>query len=216
MPSDTVNELLAGYRRFRNGQYRQQHALYRQLASGQAPRTMVIACADSRVDPAGIFDAAPGELFVVRNVANLVPPLEQTGRYHGTSAALEFAVVNLGVSNILVMGHGLCGGIAACLAEVEDQPVGQFISPWVALAAAARDELLASQPQLPPEACHEALEHSAIRHSLRNLRTFPFVEAALDAGRLSLHGAWFSIASGELHWLEPTSGDFAPVSLQTS
>jgi len=200
--------LLAGYRRFRAERYPQEVERYRALAEGQRPEVMVIGCADSRVDPATIFSAGPGELFVVRNVAALVPPNEEGGIYHGTSAALEFAVGVLGVADIVVLGHGGCGGVAASLAAAERQPVGRFIRPWVELLGEVRDELLAQAE--PAEGNQLALERLAVRRSLRNLETFPFVAEAVAAGRLALHGAWFAIAEGELHWLDPAGGDFEP------
>lgn len=189
--------LLEGYKQFRDT-HREEAALYRRLAHGQTPPVMMIACADSRVDPATIFSAGPGELFVVRNVANLVPPYEPNGGYHGTSAAIEFAVENLGVQHIVILGHGQCGGIAASLSL---RPVGQFIAPWVDMIAPVRDTILADNPNATLASVQTALELSAIRHSLGNLQTFPFVQSAVLDGRLQLHGAWFAIASGELRWM---------------
>ncbi len=189
--------LLDGYRQFKNAHLAEQAALYRRLAQGQTPQVMMIACADSRVDPATIFSAGPGELFVVRNVANLVPPYEQNGGYHGTSAAIEFAVEHLKVKDIVVMGHGLCGGITASLSA---RPVGQFIAPWVDMISETRDKVLADNPNADAATLQQVLELGAIGHSLQNLRSFPFLQAAVDAGRVRLHGAWFSIASGELRW----------------
>lgn len=186
-----------GYERFRSAHLQEQAALYRRLATGQAPRIMIIACADSRVDPAAIFSAAPGELFVVRNVANLAPPFDPNGGYHGTSAAIEFAVENLGVEELVVMGHGQCGGIAASLSP---RSPGQFIAPWVGMISATRDAILAENPEADTAALQSALELRAIGHSLNNLLSFPFVKAAVEQGRLRLHGAWFAIASGELLW----------------
>lgn len=204
-------ELEAGYRRFREERFIGEAERYRALAKGQQPETMIIACADSRVDPASIFSAAPGQLFVVRNVAALVPPFEETGTYHGTSAALEFAVVELKVANIVVMGHGMCGGIAAALAGADQRPVGKFIGPWVGMLADIRDPLLASGKQdlrnLPPK----VLERLAVKHSLENMMGFPFVRSAIEQGHLTLHGAWFSIAEGELEWLDWRTGSFAPI-----
>jgi carbonic anhydrase len=200
-----------GYLRFRAGRFAEESARYQALAGGQAPRAMVIACADSRVDPATIFAAGPGELFVVRNVAAIVPPYEVDGRYHGTSAAVEFAVTGLNVEMILVMGHGLCGGVAASLAAGEDRPVGRFIAPWVALLDGCRDELIARLRHLSSSERQRALEHLSIRQSLENLKTFPFVAHAVDAGRLKLEGAWFSIMDGQLHWLDWDRGVFEPV-----
>lgn len=204
-------ELHDGYRRFRAEAYAREAARYRNLARGQAPRTMVIGCADSRVDPATIFSAGPGELFVLRNVAALVPPLEETGTYHGTSAALEFAVSGLGVAHIVVLGHGLCGGVAAALAAAEQRPVGRFIAPWVELLAEIRDEVMAQTTAADADARQRALEQAAVRLSLRNAMSFPFVAEAVDEGRLALHGAWFSIADGALLWRDAESGSFKRV-----
>ena len=200
-------ELAAGYRRFRAERFVIEAKRYKALAAGQRARTMIIACADSRVDPASIFSAAPGELFVVRNVAAIVPPCEETGTYHGTSAAIEFAVVDLGISNIVVMGHGMCGGIAAALAA-EQRPVGRFIGPWVELLAGIRDEVMQQVPTADTARQQRTLEQMAVRHSLRNLGTFDFVTEAIDKGRLALHGAWFSISEGELQWLDWSTGEF--------
>lgn len=209
--TDIPPTLAEGYRRFRTDRFAQESARYRTLALGQRPCTMIIGCADSRVDPATIFSAAPGELFVVRNVAALVPPFEETGTYHGTSAAIEFAVVDLQIENIVVMGHGLCGGIAAALAAAGDRPVGRFIGPWVGLISGVRDALIEETAGADPEHLRRRLEQLAVQHSLANITGFPFVKRAVEEGRLSLHGAWFSIAEGSLRWLDAASGDFQPV-----
>jgi len=200
--------LLDGYRRFRAEQYAGHVARYRALAGGQQPRTMVIGCADSRVDPATIFGAGPGELFVLRNVAALVPPCEELGTYHGTSAAIEFAVTGLGVENIVVLGHGQCGGVEAAFAAAEKKPVGRFIGPWVELLAPV---CAALEEQAPSPGRQTAAEHMTVRQSLANLLSFPFVADAVAAGRLTLHGAWFSIAEGALLWLDQGSGEFRPL-----
>ncbi len=195
-----------GYRRFRAGRYAQEVDRYRALAQGQQPRTMVIGCVDSRVDPATIFSASPGELLVVRNVAALVPPYEEVGTYHGTSAALEFAVCVLKVSNIVILGHGMCGGIAASLTVKERGPVGRFIDLWVGLLADVRDAVV-EQTALESDR-QKALEQAAVRQSLENLTSFSFVSEALAEGRLTLDGAWFSIAEGELLWLNNETDEF--------
>jgi carbonic anhydrase len=200
--------LAAGYRRFRSERYALEAERYRALAKGQRPRTMIVGCADSRADPATIFAAAPGELFVVRNVAALVPPCEEGGGYHGTSAAIEFGVNELAVPDLVVMGHGQCGGIAAALQE---RPAGRFIGPWVELLAGIREELAAAEPILNVAARQKRFEQMAVCYSLQNLTTFPFVETAVAAGRLRLHGAWFAIAEGELEWLDDSSGRFEPI-----
>ena len=205
-------ELHEGYKNFRAGRYKQEIERYLSLAEGQAPKTMIISCADSRVDPATIFAAGPGELFVVRNVAALVPPYDETGGFHGTSAAVQFAIENLGVKNIVVMGHSFCGGVQAALAMEADQPVGRFIRPWVGLLAEARDAML-NDPNSPADENGrlDLLESLAVGVSIQNLSTFPFVKDALNTGQLTIHGARFSIAVGELQWRNPETGQFAQV-----
>jgi len=150
-------------------------------------------------------------LYVVRNVAALIPPCERGGGYHGTSAALEFAVKELKVSNIVVMGHDLCGGIAASLMVAEKRPVGDFIAPWIDQISGIRDELLERGDVVDPSLRQQALERMAIQHSLDNALTFPFIQSAVESGRLTLHGAWFSIGVGELHWLDWDTGVFEHV-----
>lgn len=200
-----MDALIAGYRRFRAGAWPERRALFEHLATeGQAPRAMVIACADSRVDPAMIFDVAPGEIFVVRNVANLVPPWQPDGAYHGTSAAVEFGVRALGVRDLIVMGHGLCGGARALLEGVPET-LGEFVGPWIRLAERARTRTLACAPADPQLTC----EQETVRVSLENLRTFPWIAALEAEGRLRLHGAHFDIRTGVLALLRPDGG-FAP------
>jgi carbonic anhydrase len=208
--ADDASDLISGYRRFRQGRYREAADTFRRLRDGQEPQTMIIACADSRADPSMIFDAAPGELFVVRNVAALVPPFERNVGLHGVSAALEFAVTRLKVRQIVVMGHGGCGGIAASLAAAADRPVGYFIAPWVEIAAGARDAVLGDE-SIKRADWQEAVEHGAVGTSLANLMSFPFVQEAWESGELQLDGAWFSIGRGELHWRERATGKFEVV-----
>ena len=172
---------------------------------------MVIACSDSRVDPTQIFDARPGEMFVVRNVANLVPPFERDGTYHGVSAALEFAVTQLEVEELVVMGHGFCGGCAAALTGQFDDAghgEGQFIAHWIGMLSAARESIRSRHPTLDREAFLE-MEHEGVRLSLANLRTFPWVREREQAGHLKLHGAFFAIDNGILHVLDEATGVFA-------
>lgn len=204
--------LAEGYELFRREQFPREVERYKALARGQRPETMVIACADSRVDPATIFQASPGELFVVRNVAALVPPFEEIGSYHGTSAAIEFAVKHLAVESIIVLGHGQCGGISASLAASGRKPSSdRFIGPWVSLINDVRDELLRNHPNQTVDERQQTLEELAVKQSLMNLRTFCFVEEAMALGRLDLHGAWFSIGRGELRWLDNDNGHFGVV-----
>ncbi|WP_114951260.1 carbonic anhydrase [Sphingosinicella terrae] len=211
MPAD-FEALIDGYRRFRETAWAAQRERWRELAEGQNPKVMVIACSDSRVDPSQIFDARPGEIFVVRNVANLVPPFERDSAYHGVSAALEFAVTQLQVQDVVVMGHGFCGGCAAALTGQFDDAghgEGQFIARWIGMLCAARQAIRARHSELDRAAFLE-MEHEGVRLSLANLRTFPFVAEREAAGRLKLHGAWFAIDGGTLHVMDAQSGVFAP------
>lgn len=203
----TVGDLIAGYRRFRAGVYAEQAQLYRELGEGQDPDVMLIACADSRAEPSDIFNAAPGQMFVVRNVANLVPPYKPDGGLHGVSAALEFAVNVLKVRHIVVMGHGGCGGVTASLTESKSALIGEFVAPWVKLLDTARARVLESGSVNP----QFALELEGIETSLENLMSFPWVAEAVAAGELELHGAWFAIKHGELHWRNPASKRFEVV-----
>ena len=202
--------LLDGYRSFRDRRYGPERDRYRSLAEhGQTPEVMVIACCDSRSAPETIFDAAPGEIFVVRNVANLVPPCEPDGACHSTSAALEFAVQSLKVRHIVVLGHGRCGGIRAALhPEAEPLSPGDFVGKWMKLLGPAASEI-AADGRLTEAERQTALERASIRHSLANLRSFPCVSILEDRGRLHLHGAWFDIADGELWTMNPATGGFA-------
>jgi len=201
--------LLSGYRRFIEGRYLQETQTYRQLArDGQTPETMVIACCDSRAAPETIFGAGAGELFVVRNVANLVPPYNPDGDFHGTSAALEFAVQALRVRHVVVMGHGRCGGIKAALdPAMEPLSAGDFIGKWMSLVEPVAQGVAANELMTASER-QTALERISIRHSIANLRTFPYVAEREATGELSLHGAWFDISTGELWAMDGPSGDF--------
>ncbi len=182
----------------------------KQLAvGGQNPTTLVIACSDSRVDPQLIFGAGPGELFVVRNVANLVPPYAPDSAYHGTSSALEFAVRGLQVSHIVVMGHGGCGGIYALLNGVPGH-LGDFLEPWIKLAEPARKQTFECVPGDRVAERQLFCEHASIKLTLENLKTFPWVRERIEAGELSLHGCWFELASGRLLRLGQ-DGEFWPV-----
>jgi carbonic anhydrase len=199
--------LLDGYQRFRAENYAQQRRRWESLAAGQEPPVMVISCCDSRVDPATIFDTVPGQAFILRNVANLVPPYEQGGGLHGASAAIEFATLGLEVRHIVVLGHGACGGVAAALSGTDlGAPGESFIDRWVAILNEARDRVVASGC----DDCQHALELEAVKVSLANLRTFPWVREREEQGLLKLHGAYFAIAEGVLHVLDEASGTFSP------
>jgi carbonic anhydrase len=203
-------DLITGYHRFRENGWSHQRERWAELREGQSPRVMVIACSDSRVDPAQIFDASPGEIFSVRNIANLVPPFELGGGRHGVSAALEFAVTQLEVEEVVVLGHGSCGGVAAALSKAfagAPPGAGGFIDHWVDMLDEARDRVVAEYGT-GPEAIR-ALELETVRVSLRNLRTFPCIPEREAAGTLKLRGAYFAIADGVLHVMDD-DGDFAP------
>jgi carbonic anhydrase len=205
--------LIEGYHRFRDTGWSSQRERWSQLAEGQAPRVMIIACSDSRVDPTQIFDANPGEMFVVRNVANLVPPFETGGGYHGVSAALEFAVTQLEVEEIIVMGHGFCGGCAAALTGQftgASHGEGGFIAHWIDMLDEARDRVRAAHQEPLGRDAFRQMELEGVRVSLKNLRTFPWVREREAAGLLKLHGAFFAISDGALHVLDEASGEFAP------
>jgi carbonic anhydrase len=204
--------LLEGYRRFRSNPYEAEAGRWRELAEGQAPRAVVIACCDSRADPATIFDTDPGEIFVVRNVANLVPPFEANGGRHGVSAALEFAVTQLKVPEIVVMGHERCGGIEAALTGCfHGAPAGEggFVHRWMEQIDHRATEI-ARKHGTGPEAAR-LLEEVAIRQSLANLRSFPFVRTRESAGDLAVLGCHFSISAGQLYLLDEAEDAFRPV-----
>ncbi|MBS3647911.1 carbonic anhydrase [Pseudaminobacter sp. 19-2017] len=207
--TDLPDQLLSGYRNFMQGRYAAETDRYRELArGGQAPATMVVACCDSRSAPEVIFDAGPGELFVLRNVANLVPPYAPDGEFHSTSAALEFAVQSLKVKNIVVMGHGRCGGIRAALAPGSGPASpGDFIGKWMSLLAPSADAV-SGNTLLTEGERQTALERISIRYSIANLRTFPYIKALEDEGQLTLSGAWFDISTGELWVMDRETGDF--------
>jgi carbonic anhydrase len=208
-----MNKLIEGYRRFRDQRWAHERERWAELAEGQSPQVMILACADSRSDPAEIFDARPGEMFVARNIAALAPPYETSTGFHGVSAALEFAVTQLEVGEILVMGHGMCGGCAAALTgQFDDVPPGEghFIGDWVRMLSATRDEVKARHPQLDRLAFLD-MEQEAVKVSLANLRTFPWIADREKAGSLGLHGGHFSIAEGRLYLLDEAKDIFHPV-----
>jgi len=197
------DSLIAGYRRFREGYYVEHRKELESLADGQSPRIAVVSCCDSRVDPAIVFDASPGDLFVIRNVASLVPPCESEGQYHGTSAALEFAVTGLGVEHIVVLGHAQCGGVRALADHHASQSEPRsFIERWVAMAypclEATDDDSAATSTTAPLK----ALEQAAVRLSLENLQSFPWIAERLANGKLNLHGWYYDLATSTVERLQ--------------
>jgi carbonic anhydrase len=209
---DETTDLLAGYRRFREFRYEAEQSRWRELAEGQSPRALIIACCDSRSDPATIFDSDPGDIFVVRNVANLVPPFEEGGGRHGVSAALEFGVVQLEVEDVIVMGHERCGGIQAALTgQFRDAPAGEggFVATWMSQIDAPAATIAAGHGT--GEDAARVLEEVAIRLSLANLRSFPFIAEREKAGTLRVTGCHFSISEGQLYMLDEAEDTFRPV-----
>jgi carbonic anhydrase len=208
-----LKQLIDGYRRFREKDWAHERERWSELAEGQSPQVMILSCADSRVDPAQIFDGRPGELFVARNIAALAPPYETSEGYHGISASLEFAVTQLQVGEILVMGRGMCGGCAAALTgQFDDTEPGEghFIADWVQMLNEARDKVRARHAELDREAFLD-MEREAVKVSLANLRTFPWIAEREEAGELKLHGAHFSISEGRLYILDEAEDTFRPV-----
>lgn len=205
----SFDDLLAGYHRFRNAGWKTQRDRWSELAEGQSPDTLVIACSDSRVDPSQVFDVSPGTIFVVRNVANLVPPFERDTSRHGVSAAVEFAVTQIPVTEIIVLGHEFCGGCKASMSQAfagKAPGEGGFLGHWVDMLDDARADVIASHGQ--GDEAERALEREAVKVSLANLRSFPFVTEAEAAGRLTLRGAWFGIREGQLQLLDESTGRF--------
>lgn len=201
-----MEHLIEGYRVYRRTRWPELQSLHRDLAErGQSPKTLVIACADSRVDPATIFNAGPGELFVVRNVANLAPPFETAPGFHGVSAAIEFAVIHLKVEIILVLGHAQCGGVAAAL-DTRARDPHSFLDAWISLLDKAKSRIESSSKTATTE-----LEFESIRVTLENLATFPFVAKAIAERGLKLIGARYGVADGGLELLDAVSGQFKPV-----
>lgn len=207
-----IEKLVDGYRRFHDHYFAaEDRQLFDELMLGQKPSTLVIACSDSRVDPAIVMDCKPGDLFVVRNVANLVPPYEQGGGYHGVSAALEFAVCALAVEHIIVLGHRQCGGIKALFEGIPDGLDGEFIKPWVNMAKRAADRVREEHPHATDDEklCH--CEMAGILVSLENLRTFPFIQKQLQQNQLKLHGWYFDIGDGQMHAYNDENLKFEPL-----
>ena len=203
--------LIDGYGAFASGRLQSEQDRYRELAEhGQTPEIMVIGCCDSRVSPEVIFDARPGELFVVRNVANLVPPYETDGKYHGVSAALEFGVGVLKVKHIVILGHAHCGGIRAYAEDAEPISPGDFIGRWMSLMAPAAEKVGARGAMSRAEYL-ERMEKASVVNTLGNLMTFPRLRKLIERGAVALHGAYFGVAAGELSVLDRATGEFRTV-----
>lgn len=203
--------LAAGFRQFRERFYLSDDPTYTEFAKGwQGPKTLIIGCCDSRVDPTILASAGPGELFVMRNIANLVPPFEVGGGYHGVSAAIEFAVENLQVQHVIVLGHRQCGGIRA-LVFPEQAKTNGFVQQWMKMAEPAKLRAIKMVAGNNPDLLWRQCELESIRTSLENLHTFPFIEEAIKTRGLSLLGLYFDIEKGELLELNEQSGKFTPI-----
>jgi len=212
MTDAAIDKLVSGYRRYRDGDYEQSRPLIEDLVTrGQRPEIAVVACSDSRVDPAILFQADPGDLFMVRNVANLVPPMEEGGTYHGTSAALEFAVLGLNVRHIVVLGHAHCGGIKLMMEPDPHDGAFKFVSAWVSMLTAAHRRVLATMAQADDAARVRACEQNAVLVSLENLTTFPWVRERVQSGELQLHGLYVDIAGLSLSAYDWEAGRFVAV-----
>jgi carbonic anhydrase len=204
-----IANFIAGFRRFQEKYFSEDRELFNQLRQGQHPRAAIIACADSRVDPALLTGAEPGDVFVVRNVANLVPPCEPGGSFASVPAALEFAVLSLGVEHVIVLGHTQCGGIAALMNGAGNG--SEFIGKWVGIAQRARERVLVDLPAKSPALQARACEQAAILVSLENLMTYPWIAERVVAGAMHLHGWYFDIEQGELLSYNPARNGFEPI-----
>lgn len=210
---DSIAKLTTGFRDFRDGRFQEQRATYETLVDrGQSPTVALIACSDSRLDPAIVLNADPGDLFIVRNIANLVPPYEREGHFHGTSAALEYAVEHLEVGHVIVLGHAHCGGIHSLFEKpAPDSEANQFVTPWMSLVQSAYLRVEGTMPDAPIEAKLRICEQSAVLVSLENLMTFPNIRQRVGQGRLRLHGWYIDIRSCTLSIFDPGRQRFEPV-----
>lgn len=208
-----TDKLIAGYQRFREGYYQKNQAqLFKLAQEGQFPKIAIVSCSDSRVDPSIILDCEPGDLFVIRNVANLVPPCEDTDSYHGTSAALEFAVTGLKVECIIVLGHTQCGGIKALIDSAGKKVDKSFISKWMLQLESVRDDIAANPALKDNNNRYDCCEKEGIKQSIDNLMTFPWVKERVENGELQLHGWRYDLYSSQLCAMDKESGTFIRIS----
>lgn len=210
-PGDALGRLVAGFDRFRHRHFETDHDLYDQLLEGQRPEVMVIACSDSRTDPAIICGALPGELFVVRNVAALVPPPVKDGAPHGTASAIEFGVKALGVRHIVVLGHAFCAGVRCLLGHDHAAERFDYVSDWVGVARSVKEEMDGLVTEADRSLVARRAEQAAVLTSLRHLAAYPFVAARIAEGRLSLHGWYFHLGWGVLQAAEGPQGPFRQI-----
>lgn len=207
-----LKDLYRGIKKFHQNYFVQDTGLYANLRTGQSPKVLVISCCDSRVDPALLTQSQPGDIFVVRNVANLVPRYEADGGHHGVSAAIEFAIKNLGVEMVVILGHSQCGGIRALMAPPQSQGT-IFIDKWMSIAEKAKIKVISENPNVDQRELERLCEKESILVSMKNLEAFPFVKEKIDNGSLKVHGWWFDIESGALEVYSPQRGQFAELHL---
>jgi carbonic anhydrase len=208
---EDIEKFIGGFRRFQHKYFGEHSSLFEELKQGQSPKTLLIGCSDSRVDPALLMDCDPGDLFVVRNVANMVPPYEIDGAYHGVSSAIEYAVEHLEVSKIIILGHSGCGGIRALMESPESKTEANFVGRWVRIADAAREQVQRELGHKDEERQIRACEMAAIIVSLDNLMTFPFIAKRVEQGQLSLIGWYFDIQQGALYDFDQGINRFRPL-----
>lgn len=208
---DDVQKFIGGFRRFQHKYFGEKKQLFEQLKRRQRPKTLLIGCSDSRVDPALLTDCDPGDLFIVRNVANLVPPCEMDSARHGVSAAIEFAVCDLKVRQIIVLGHSQCGGISALMKGYQSKSGANFVSNWVSIAESAKQVVEAEMADKSIDEQIRACEAASIIVSLDNLMTFPFIAERVEAGELSLIGWYFDIEKGALYDFDQENNSFQPL-----
>ena len=206
-----IERFITGFRSFKENYFGPESTHFEPLKQGQSPKTMIIGCSDSRVDPAIITNCSPGDIFTVRNVANLVPPYVEDDGQHGVSAALEFAVCHLGIEHIIVLGHSQCGGIKALMADTCGCKGGGFISNWMSIANPAKERVLAELHGKEPTLQQLAAEQASILLSIENLHSFPWIDDRVKAGTLSLHGWYFDISLGDLLEYKPDLGSFEKI-----
>jgi len=207
--SEKIKYLINGYHQFRKEYFSTDDSLYKDLSEqGQSPRFLIVACSDSRVDPAIVLNCKPGDLFVIRNVANLIPPYEKDTGYHGTSAALEFGICGLQIRHLIVMGHSQCGGIRALMNRNKEEELHSFVSKWMELAEEAKQEALSAAASLPFDEQVDLCSRAAVVHSIENLKSFPWIKERLEMKTLFLHGWHFNIAAGEISVYDPTVKQF--------
>lgn len=203
-----IKNLIKGFKRFQKNYFKSDDVLFDQLRQGQKPKVLLIGCSDSRVDPAILTDCQPGDLFIIRNVANLIPPYEPDARYHGVSSGIEYAVRFLQVEHIIVMGHSHCGGIEALLRSSPESPFGEFIDHWVDIARPAKEKVMQDLMAKPFEKQARACEQASIMVSLENLLTFPWLAQRVRDEKLALHGWYFDLEAGQMLGYHPDTGEF--------